>query len=96
MLCDLFYLALVSGPRAALSKVNEIYPLFVEKKYPIEFYRRLDSQAKFDIVNISDYCIFQADMLDGSNMYAVDGSYNSSILRLVMSYFTDMVMKRHL
>ena len=96
MLCDLFYLALVSGPRAALSKVNEIYPLFVEKKYPIEFYRRLDSQAKFDIVNISDYCIFQADMLDGSNMYAVDGSYNSSILRLVMSYFTDMVMKKHL
>lgn len=90
LLCDLFYLALTAGPKAALAKANQIYMDFVQKKFPIEFYRRLDSHARFDIVDISSYAKFQADMLDPSSMYAVDNSYNCSILRLVMSYFTDM------
>lgn len=88
LLCDIFYIALVQGPAAALKKCNEVYLSFIKKEYPIEYYRRLDSQAQYDIVDLSQYCKFQADMLAPSDIYAVDISYNASVIRLLISYFT--------
>lgn len=89
LMCDTFYLACTSGPKAALAKCNEIYIPYINKQYPIEFYRRLDSHAQYDIVDLSIYSKFQADMLAPTDLYAVDTAYNTAVLRLLIAYFTD-------
>lgn len=94
LLCDIFYTALMYGPAKALEKTNSIFMPYVNKQFPIEYYRRLDSNARYDIVDISNYCKFQADMLSINDMYAVDTSYNSSILRLLISYYTSSIMNK--
>lgn len=92
LLCDIFNLVLLRGPKIALHEANIIYRNFMSKTYPIEFYRRLDSHAKFDIDIKSEFSKFQSDMLGEEDKYAVDTSYNGMILRTVIGYLTENVI----
>ena len=92
LLCDIFNLVLLRGPKIALHEANIIYRNFMSKTYPIEFYRRLDSHAKFDIDIKSEFSKFQSDMLGEEDKYAVDTSYNGMILRTVIGYLTENII----
>lgn len=94
LLCDIFYSNLSGGVSRAYEVSTNIYNNYIAKKYPMEYYRRLDSNAKFDIYNISDYCTFQADVLDNNAFGIINPAYNQNMLRTLISYYTDAIYRQ--
>ena len=94
LLCDIFYSNLSGGVRRAYDVSTAIYNDYIAKKYPMEYYRRLDSNAKFDIYNISNYCIFQADVLEDNALGVINPAYNQNMLRTLISYYTDAIYRQ--
>ena len=89
---DLFYTVLVNGPGPALEVLNNFYYNYISMQVPIDFYRRLDSGARFDMKQQSYFATFQADKLTIQDPRLIDPSYNAKILNLLASHFTNAIL----
>ena len=93
LLCNVFYTVLTSGVRDAYKLLCKINDDYLNKRYPLEYYRRLDSFARFDIYRISDYATFQADILTDYDLGVVDPSYNMKLLDKLVSYYAEYLLR---
>lgn len=93
VLCDIFYTCLNNGIKDAYAMTTKFYDDYLARKYPIDFYRRFDSRARFDILPISKYRSFGASSLDDNAINIVDPSYNLSLIRDLISYYADALLK---
>jgi len=96
-LMHVFGIAVMSGSSAALAECNKFYQSYIDKKLPIEYYRRLDVDARFDInPKLSEWSTFRADYLSAG--YAedlVDGRYNLGVLnQLALIYLQDNLRRK--
>ena len=91
-LCNLFYTALSNSPRVALIELTKFYNSYMNKELPIEFYRRLDSNCRYDLNDISEYARFQADYLIFKDKRNIDVSYNAKLLSVLSQYFVSAAL----
>lgn len=89
ILSEAFYRARTGGCKSGLKYVNEIYRPYINKEFPLECYRRLDPQARFDLISYfhPSQMRFQSDILEIKNMAEVDPYFNRDILRQLSSYY---------
>lgn len=93
-LSDIFYVCLNNGIKDAYNMATKFYEDYMTRKFPIDFYRRFDSNAKFDMLPVSKYAGFSADFLDQSAINIIDPSYNLDLIRQLISYYTDALLKQ--
>ena len=92
-LSDIFYMCLTGGVKAAYDMSTKFYEDYMNKKFPANYYRRFDSWAKFDLLPISQYASFRADFLPDNAVNLIDPSYNLAIIRELISYYADVLLK---
>ena len=89
ILSEAFYRTKIGGCKSGLDYVNSIYIPFIHKEFPLECYRRLDPQARFDLVYWFEpsQMRYQADILVEESLNAIDPYFNRDILRQLGSYY---------
>lgn len=90
--CDLFYIALSKGSRAALVELTKFYNSYMSKELPINYYRRLDSNCRYDLINVSEYANYQADYLLLEDKRNIDIGYNAKLLATLSQYYVNAAL----
>lgn len=91
---DIFYIALTQGPQAALKQSSQLYKYYIEKRLDINCYRRLDSNALFDLRSPSQWASFRADYLTEGMEYMVDIGYNAQIINRLGRFYMNAIMQQ--
>lgn len=90
---DIFFVAMSENPRSALMKLKMFYNSYMAKELPIEFYRRMDSNCRYEFLANDQYATFQADYLLVPDIRVIDPSYNASLLSTLAGYFIEASLR---
>lgn len=89
-LIDIFYRAVNSGSSEALRALQDLYNRYTSMQLDIECYRRLDSQACFDLKTISNYGEFRSEFYTPEIHDLIKIDYNANVLgQLAKLYIHD-------
>lgn len=90
LLSELFYNAQIRGIEEAISVLRNVYDNYITMKFPIEYYRELNSTSRYKLMNMTSCKCIYADHLCEYQKRYVDISYNASILRTLMQIFSSV------
>lgn len=74
-----------SGIQDAISYLSEICEKYIKRELPVEFYRELNKESSYRLIQMNSFAIFNIDMVSQADINYIDISYNYNILRELWS-----------
>lgn len=90
---EIFRIAILNGSSEALHKINDLYSKYVRLELPIDYYRRLDSSARFDVKFNGEFSSYQIEEFIFPDRTILDISYNLNILGRLAGYMTQDILR---
>ena len=96
LLKDVFYSIQVNGPEITLRMIKDFYMEYINKKLPIEFYRKFDTGSMYHyICNTTINTGFESEFVPEYNKDMVDITYNLGILMQLQRYIISMYFNKN-
>lgn len=96
LLKDVFYSIQINGPEITLRMIKDFYMEYINKKLPIEYYRKFDTSSKYHyICNTIINTGFEAEYVSEYDKDLLDITYNLGILMQLQRYVTSMYFNKN-
>lgn len=95
LLCEIFYNIESNPSSEVLPIIYQMYMNYINKSYPVEFYREFNSDSLYSLINnrLQGLPIRKINYINEQNKGLLDISYNSNIIREIYSYLSTIYFR---